>query len=551
MERISLFVNIAGIVFIFFCIGSDAVSISDCAERRFPGSESFVCVCNRTFCDLPIGPHRLGKNDNKAIVYISDPAKFRLHQQQVPIDVEYSDQNCRKDKPQRICSSDDEDEGIEIVVDSSKEYQTVLGFGGAFTDAAGVNLNALSNTTRATLLRAYFDKDIGIKYTVGRVVMGACDFSVREYSYCDTPDDFELRTFALPKEDTEWKIPNIQQAIEMSGDQLRLFSSPWSAPGWMKTNGRMVGAGQIKGELHGPYYRAFANYFRRFFEEYKSHNINFWGLTLTNEPLHGAKPGMDLNSTMQRLWANEVLSPLLKQYELSKNLKIMAHDDNRHLVPDAAKELYAGGTENNVIDGLAFHWYSPPDCPYEVLSEFHEKYPGKFLLATEACTGAAERAEEKGPSMGNWTRALLYSHDIIEDMRDWAVGWVDWNICLDMKGGPNWVDNIVDAPIIINAKDDEFYKQPMFYAMAHFSRFIPPNSVRIGSEFGGHLSSSSYNANNKPIEFVAFRSPDNKQLVMVLFSSVTQTTKVKIHDGKRTIPLTIPAQGIVTVLWDK
>lgn len=56
-------------------------------------------------------------------------------------------------------------------------------------------------------------------------------------------------------------------------------------------------------------------------------------------------------------------------------------------------------------------------------------------------------------------------------MNHWVTGWTDWNIALDMKGGPNWVKNFVDSPIIVNAAKDEFYKQPMFYAMAHF-RFV-------------------------------------------------------------------------------
>ena len=34
--------------------------------------------------------------------------------------------------------------------------------------------------------------------------------------------------------------------------------------------------------------------------------------------------------------------------------------------------------------------------------------------------------------------------------------------------GPNWANNFVDAPIIVNRDTDEFYKQPMYYSLAHF-----------------------------------------------------------------------------------
>ena len=53
-------------------------------------------------------------------------------------------------------------------------------------------------------------------------------------------------------------------------------------------------------------------------------------------------------------------------------------------------------------------------------------------------------------------------------MENWVAGWTDWNLALDLEGGPNWVSNFVDSPVIVNASLNEFYKQPSFYAMGHF-----------------------------------------------------------------------------------
>ena len=51
-------------------------------------------------------------------------------------------------------------------------------------------------------------------------------------------------------------------------------------------------------------------------------------------------------------------------------------------------------------------------------------------------------------------------------MNNWVTGWVDWNLVLDEKGGPNWAGNTVDSPIIVNSTVDEFYKQPVvFYSI--------------------------------------------------------------------------------------
>lgn len=68
---------------------------------------------------------------------------------------------------------------------------------------------------------------------------------------------------------------------------------------------------------------------------------------------------------------------------------------------------------------------------------------------------------------------------LLQFLKEDSVGWIDWNLVLDEAGGPNWVENYVDAPIIVNAEKGEFYKQPMYYALAHFSKYIPRGSIRI------------------------------------------------------------------------
>lgn len=59
------------------------------------------------------------------------------------------------------------------------------------------------------------------------------------------------------------------------------------------------------------------------------------------------------------------------------------------------------------------------------------------------------------------------------------MGWIDWNLCLDPNGGPNWASNFVDSPIIVYEDKGEFVKQPMYYALGHFSKFIPRGSTRL------------------------------------------------------------------------
>lgn len=92
-----------------------------------------------------------------------------------------------------------------------------------------------------------------------------------------------------------------------------------------------------------------------------------------------------------------------------------------------------------------------------------------------------------------------------QDLNHFVVGWIDWNLCLDPTGGPNWADNFVDAPILVYGDKDEFIKQPMFYAMGHFAKFIPRGSRRIRVSRRSLIS----------LENVAVLKP-NRNIVMVL-----------------------------------
>lgn len=89
-------------------------------------------------------------------------------------------------------------------------------------------------------------------------------------------------------------------------------------------------------------------------------------------------------------------------------------------------------------------------------------------------------------------------------------GWVDWNLALNKNGGPNWVENNVDSPIIVIPEEDQFYKQPMFYAIAHFSKFVPRNSHVIFSTLEEHLFEE------KNIKSMALLTPEGKIVLVIV-----------------------------------
>jgi len=158
-------------------------------------------------------------------------------------------------------------------------------------------------------------------------------------------------------------------------------------------------------------------------------------------------------------------------------LQLMAYDHNRDLVQDWAKGIMADPEVAKYVAGTAFHWYTGSNTPglnmYENLDISHAAAPSKFLLASEACYCP-------GVKLGDWTRGEAYGIDILNDILHWSTGWVDWNMVLDEKGGPNHLGNMCDAPIIVFPATNSFVKQPSYFFMGHFSKVIPPDSVRIG-----------------------------------------------------------------------
>lgn len=101
------------------------------------------------------------------------------------------------------------------------------------------------------------------------------------------------------------------------------------------------------------------------------------------------------------------------------------------------------------LDGFAVHWYWDGIVPPTLLDQTHERFTNKLILNTESCIGD-KPWQVHGPVLGAWDRAEKYITAFIEDLEHWVNGWVDWNLVLDLDGGPNYVKNHVDAPIIVN-----------------------------------------------------------------------------------------------------
>jgi glucosylceramidase len=209
-------------------------------------------------------------------------------------------------------------------------------------------------------------------------------------------------------------------------------------------------------------------------------------------------------------------------------------------------------------DGTAVHWYASTFEYFpEALQYAHSKAPNKHLIQTEGCIDAevprwkndewywSAEAKDWG-----WTWApehqkhlhpkyvpvFRYARDMIGCLNNWVDGWIDWNMVLNKQGGPNWAKNWCTAPVIVDVEKNEVYFTPLYYTIAHFSKFIRPGSKRIGFE----------NANNN-IMVTAAENPD-KSIAVVIFNPNEKTENIQVKLADKNIDFKIQGKAIQTLL---
>jgi len=130
---------------------------------------------------------------------------------------------------------------------------------------------------------------------------------------------------------------------------------------------------------------------------------------------------------------------------------------------------------------VAVHWYGGLNT--KNLQKAHEVDPTKSILGSEACNCVGHVVLQQDGVSSWWTRAERLSLDILEDLKWWAVGWIDWNLLVDVNGGPNHLKNLCDANMIQDAAGEKggqpLIKQASYYYMGHFSRYLVPGAKRV------------------------------------------------------------------------
>lgn len=412
----------------------------------------------------------------------------------------------------------------DLQLDAAQKFQEIIGFGGAFTEAAAYTLSRMSPEKRAEAIRAYFDPKEGIGYSIGRVHIHSCDFALGNYTYVED-NDAELKTFDI-SHDHETILPLIKDAIKTKGGDIKLLASPWSPPAWMKTNGEMNHGGQLKPEFA----ETWALYYTKFLKAYQQEGLNMWAVTVQNEP--AAVQTWDsciYSGEDERDFVRDHLGPTLHK-EGFADVKLLVWDHNRDIIVERASAVYNDPEAAKYVWGTGFHWYVSEE--FENVGKVHDLFPDKHLLFTEGC-------QEQGVHLGAWHTGERYGRNMIGDLNNWTEGYLDWNIVLDETGGPNHVNNLCDAPIIADTTTDTLHYNSSYYYIGHFSKFIAPGAVRIGLKSG-----------NAALLSTAFQNPDGT-IVAVVQNETDAEQSFSLALGNAAAEETLPAHSIATYVIEK
>lgn len=405
-----------------------------------------------------------------------------------------------------------------IFIDDDKTFQTIEGFGGAFTDAAAITFAKLPKATQVQFLKECFDPIEGNGYNLCRLTIHSCDYSDEMYTYDDVDGDKELKHFSI-QHDMQYRVPMIKQAMEASKGNLKFFSSPWSPPSWMKTNNEMKHGGQLKPE----YRQTWADYFIKYVQAYDALGIPMWGLTVQNEALATQVwESCYFTAAEEKDFVRDYLGPTLHKNKMG-DIKLMIWDHNRGIMYQRAEVAYEDPEASKYIWGTAFHWYVGNH--YDNVRMVHDAFPDKKLLYTEA------------GMRGTWETGSRLAKNMIIDLNNWAVGWVFWNLILDETNGPRHAGGLHGSNIVnADLKTGTITYNPPHYIFGHFSKFIKPGAKRIACT----SSSDDFIA-------TAFVNIDGKIAVVILNLKDTEQMGQLWIEGK-VIKFNAVANAVITMV---
>lgn len=429
-----------------------------------------------------------------------------------------------------------------LKLESGTRYQTMDGFGAAVTGSTCYNLMQMTQENRTKFLKETFSTTEGMGQSYIRISIGCSDFSLSEYTCCDTPG---LENFALTSEETDYVIPILKEILTINPD-IKIMGSPWTPPRWMKVNNLtdlQPFNSWTSGQLNPAYYADYADYFVKWIQAFEAQGIKIYSVTPQNEPLNrGNSASLYMTWQEQRDFVKTALGPKMEAAGLNTRIYIYDHNyDYDRNKPENADQgqyplkIYEDAAAAEFITGAAYHNYGGNK---EELNFIHQSRPDKELVFTET-------------SIGTWNDGRNLEVRLIDDMREvalgtvnnWCKGVIVWNLMLDTDRGPNrdgGCQTCYGAVDIDRSNYSTITRNSHYYIVGHLSSVVKPGAVRIGTS--GFSESGFY--------YSAFENPDGTYAV-VLLNSTSANRMITLDDGAHHFAYEVPAKSVISYRWKK
>ncbi|GFP77684.1 glycoside hydrolase family 3 N-terminal domain-containing protein [Clostridium fungisolvens] len=434
-------------------------------------------------------------------------------------------------------TSQDDSKITDIKIDDSKKYQSFLGMGTSFEESTINNISKMSPEKRTEFLKKLVDPVDGAGMSLMRLTIGTADFTGREfYTYYDNvpgasgPDWYNTtgKGFSIQKDIDYNIVATIKEALKINPN-LKLFSSPWTPPGWMKdqtsssesyeNNGKLIKGGK----LSDAHIADAAMYYTRYLEEYAKLGIPIYAMTLQNEPgLQIDYPSCSMTPEQEQKLAIAIKADIAKSDVLKgKDIKIWAFDHNFDSGVSFASQAMNNDAGKAAIDGIAFHDYGGEPT---AMTQVHDMFPGHSVNLTERSVWGTSGADR-----------------IIQYYRNYAESYNSWVTMLDSNISPEqWTGTPDPTMFVLDANDhNNYWATPEYYITGQFSKFIKPGAVRIDSNYGS----------KDTVTNVVFKNPDGS-LVAVVVNQTENAQSFKLTSSGAQITATIPAKNVATYKWN-
>lgn len=406
-----------------------------------------------------------------------------------------------------------------ITINRNQTFQSIDGFGFTLTGGSADLLNNLPQAKKTALLQELFGHNansIGISYL--RISIAASDLNATVFSYDDLPageTDVPLEKFNL-SQDTLQLIPLLKEILRIN-PKIKILATPWSPPVWMKDNHNTMG-----GHLLPEYYDTYARYFTRYISAMKKKGITIDAITPQNEPLNdGNNPSLVMTAEEQNVFIRDHLGLAFRQAGIKTKIILYDHNCDR---PDYPLTILKDSATRKFIDGSAFHLYGGD---ISNITPIHDQFPDKNLYFTEQWTGANDGFD------GSF--AWHIKNVVIGSMRNWCKIALEWNLANDPNFGPHTPGGCTECKGALTI-GDTVTRNIAYYIIAHAAKFVPPGSIRIGSDVPNLLAN------------VAFLTPSGKTVLLVLNEGKT-TVEFNIKDKGNIVTTSLPAGAVATYIW--